>query len=118
MKKNVSQTLDSYLCMQEDLVKDNGHSLVLVLSTNWKTEVLESLLGSPNLLPGWPSEAPALAVFCFSTRGLTTWVRARFSRCLLVVPTLQPCATWSLLPLLEPSSVCQYDGQQESQQVS
>ena len=31
MKKNVWQTLDSYLCMQEDLVKDNGHSLVLVL---------------------------------------------------------------------------------------
>ena len=31
MKKNVWQTLDSYLCMQEDLEKDNGHSLVLVL---------------------------------------------------------------------------------------
>ena len=30
-KKNVWQTLDSYLCMQEDLEKDNGHSLVLVL---------------------------------------------------------------------------------------
>ena len=30
MKKNVWQTLDSYLYMQEDLVKDNGHSLVLV----------------------------------------------------------------------------------------
>ena len=28
---NVWQTLDSYLCMQENLVKDNGHSLVLVL---------------------------------------------------------------------------------------
>ena len=25
------KTLDSYLCMQEDLEKDNGHSLVLVL---------------------------------------------------------------------------------------
>ena len=24
------ETLDSYLCMQENLVKDNGHSLVLV----------------------------------------------------------------------------------------
>ena len=31
MNENVWQTLDSYLCMQEDLVKDNGHSLVLVL---------------------------------------------------------------------------------------
>ena len=30
MNKNDWQTLDSYLCMQEDLVKDNGHSLVLV----------------------------------------------------------------------------------------
>ena len=31
MNKNVWQTLDSYLCMQENLVKNNGHSLVLVL---------------------------------------------------------------------------------------
>ena len=31
LNKNVWQTLDSYLCMQEHLVKDNGHSLVLVL---------------------------------------------------------------------------------------
>ena len=31
IKKNVWQMLDSYLCMQEDLEKDNGHSLVLVL---------------------------------------------------------------------------------------
>ena len=31
MKKNVWQMLDSYLCMQEDLEKDNGHLLVLVL---------------------------------------------------------------------------------------
>ena len=31
MKKNVWQMLDSYLCMQEDLEKDNGHSLVLDL---------------------------------------------------------------------------------------
>ena len=31
MKKNVWQMLDSYLCTQEDLEKDNGHSLVLVL---------------------------------------------------------------------------------------
>ena len=30
MNKNVWQTLDSYFCMQENLVKDNGHSLVLV----------------------------------------------------------------------------------------
>ena len=30
MKKNVWQTLESYLCMQGNLVKDNGHSLVLV----------------------------------------------------------------------------------------
>ena len=30
MKKNVWNTLDSYLCMQEDLDKDNGHLLVLV----------------------------------------------------------------------------------------
>ena len=29
--KNVWQMIDSYLCMQEDLEKDNGHSLVLVL---------------------------------------------------------------------------------------
>ena len=28
--KNFWQTLDSYLCTQENLVKDNGHSLVLV----------------------------------------------------------------------------------------
>ena len=32
MKKNVWQMLDSYLCTQEDLEKDNGHLLVLVLS--------------------------------------------------------------------------------------
>ena len=31
MNKNVWQTLDSYLCVQENLVKDNGHSLVPVL---------------------------------------------------------------------------------------
>ena len=31
MKKNVRQMLDSYFCMQKDLEKDNGHSLVLVL---------------------------------------------------------------------------------------
>ena len=31
MKKNVWQMPDSYLCMREDLEKDNGHSLVLVL---------------------------------------------------------------------------------------
>ena len=31
MKKNLWQMLDSYLCMQDDLEKDNGHSLVLVL---------------------------------------------------------------------------------------
>ena len=30
MNKKVWQTLDSYLCMQENLVKDNGHSLVLI----------------------------------------------------------------------------------------
>ena len=30
MKNNVWQMLDSYLFMQEDLEKDNGHSLVLV----------------------------------------------------------------------------------------
>ena len=30
MNKNVWQTLDSYLSMQENLVKDNGHSLVVV----------------------------------------------------------------------------------------
>ena len=34
MNKNFWQTLDSYLCMQEDLVKDNGHSLVLVLKSS------------------------------------------------------------------------------------
>ena len=31
MKQNVWQTPNSYLCLQEDLEKDNGHSLVLVL---------------------------------------------------------------------------------------
>ena len=31
MKNNVWQMLDSYLCMQEDFEKDNGHSLVLIL---------------------------------------------------------------------------------------
>ena len=31
MKKNVWQMLDSYLCMQEDLEKDNGHSLFIFL---------------------------------------------------------------------------------------
>ena len=56
--------------------------------------------------------------FVFSTRGLTTWARARLSRCLLVVLTRQPCASWSLLPGLVPSSVCRHDGQQGSQQVS
>ena len=33
-KKNVWQTLDSYRFLQEDLVKDNGHSLVLVPKRN------------------------------------------------------------------------------------
>ena len=31
MNKNVWLMLDSYLCIQEDSEKDNGHSLVLVL---------------------------------------------------------------------------------------
>ena len=31
MMQNVWQMLDSYLCLQEDLEKDNGHLLVLVL---------------------------------------------------------------------------------------
>ena len=31
MKKNVWQTPNSYLCMREDLEKDNGHLLVPVL---------------------------------------------------------------------------------------
>ena len=31
MKKNACRMLDSYLCMQEDLEMDIGHSLVLVL---------------------------------------------------------------------------------------
>ena len=31
IKWNVWQMLDSYLCMQEDLEKDNGHTMVLVL---------------------------------------------------------------------------------------
>ena len=30
-QQNIWQMLDSYLCVQEDLEKDNGHSLVLVL---------------------------------------------------------------------------------------
>ena len=37
MKKNVWQMLDSYLCMQEDLEKDNGHLLVLVLTKKWSS---------------------------------------------------------------------------------
>ena len=36
MKKNVWQMLDSYLCMQEDLVKDNGHFSVLILK-KWRS---------------------------------------------------------------------------------
>ena len=35
IKNNVWQTLDSYLCMQEDLVKDNGHSLVPGSEKKW-----------------------------------------------------------------------------------
>ena len=35
MKKNVWHTLDSYLCMQEDLEQDNSHSVVLVLGKKW-----------------------------------------------------------------------------------
>ena len=31
MNKNFWHMLESYLCMQEDFEKDNGHSLVLVL---------------------------------------------------------------------------------------
>ena len=34
-KKNVWQTLDSFRFLQEDLVKDNGHSLVLVPKKKW-----------------------------------------------------------------------------------
>ena len=56
--------------------------------------------------------------FVLSTRGLATWARARLSRCLFVVLTRQPCASWSLLPRLVPSGVCRHDGQQGSQQVS
>ena len=40
--KNVWQMLKSYLCMQENLVKDNGHSLVLVSKRSgilWKKTV-------------------------------------------------------------------------------
>ena len=55
--------------------------------------------------------------FVFSTRGLNTWARARLSRCLVVLAR-QPCASWSLLPRLVPSSVCRHDVQQGSQQVS
>ena len=61
--------------------------------------------------PGWPSAVPVLAVLFFphvvSPRGF-----------ILVVLTRQPCAAWSLLTVLKPSSVRQRDGQQESQQVS
>ena len=42
MNNNVWQTLDSYLCMLEDLVKDKGHSLVLVPKRSgilWKRTV-------------------------------------------------------------------------------
>ena len=42
MNNNVWQTLDSNLCMQENLVKDNGHSLVLVPKRSgilWKKTV-------------------------------------------------------------------------------
>ena len=42
MNMNVWQTLDSYLCMQENLVKGNGHSLVLVPKRSgilWKKTV-------------------------------------------------------------------------------
>ena len=35
MNKNVWQTLDSHLCTQENLVQDNGHSLVPVLRKRW-----------------------------------------------------------------------------------
>ena len=39
MNKNVWQTLNSYLCMQEDLEKDNGHLLVLVLRNSGTVSV-------------------------------------------------------------------------------
>ena len=35
MKKNACQMPISFLCMQRDLEKDNGHSLVLVLRKKW-----------------------------------------------------------------------------------
>ena len=38
MQKNVWQMLDSCLCMQEDLEKDNGHPLVLVLRSSIKED--------------------------------------------------------------------------------
>ena len=41
-KKNVWRVLDSFLCMQKDLDKDNGHLLVLVLKRSgilWKRTV-------------------------------------------------------------------------------
>ena len=45
MNKNVWQTLDSYLCMQENLVKDNGHSLVLVPKKKWYSMTEDSPQG-------------------------------------------------------------------------
>ena len=39
MKKNVWQMLDSYLFMQRDLERDNGHSLVLVLRRSGSVSV-------------------------------------------------------------------------------
>ena len=39
MKKNVWRMLNSFLCMQKDLQKDNGHRLVLVLKRSGTVSV-------------------------------------------------------------------------------
>ena len=53
MNKNVWQTVDSYLCMQENLVKDNGHSFVLSSEKKWYSMKEDSPQGIWDKIAEW-----------------------------------------------------------------
>ena len=106
LSKLLAKVSSPQLHGRDPLLRDDKNGLVF-------NSVRVRSLGTSGgcLPPGWPSEVPALAVLFFphvvSPRGSVRAFRGVSSSC----SPRQPCATWSLLPLLEPSSVCQHDGQ-------
>ena len=70
MKKNVWQMLDSYLCMQEDLEKDTGHSLVQVPKRSgilWKRIVHKEFGITSRKRCWWNSPKADVQIFCATT---------------------------------------------------